>query len=103
LALELKVCHHYRLRHSEFLGWDQDDRDKAIWSVLRELETCAGCGTRPDEWEDDLDAFEAANELCRGCRALEIGREAYKDRSPPAGVHVVLKRKRPGGSDGGHP
>jgi hypothetical protein len=91
----MAVCHDYKIPHSQFLSWSQDDRDKAIWSLLRERQACQGCGTRPDEWEGDLDAYKAETQMCHGCRAVSIAREQNKDA--PAGVHVTLRRRGDGG------
>jgi hypothetical protein len=92
LALELKVCHLYRISHSQFLAWSQDDRDKAIWSYAQERATCPGCGTREDEWlgpdGKPVDAYQAHKRLCRGCRALD---HAHDDKEP-AGTQWSLRR-----------
>lgn len=65
----------------------------------RQRSTCPGCGTRPDEWVDDegkpVDAYEAKEHLCRGCRAHEMAEEDLRDRRVK-GVHIVLKRRSHG-------
>ena len=57
--------------HSEFLGWDPDDQDKALAFVRDSATRCGGCGTRKDDWEDDPDAFVGWHETCPGCERLE--------------------------------
>lgn len=90
------MCHLYRIPHSQFLSWSQLDRDKAIWAYVRERSTCAGCGTRADEWDPQegggLDAYKAEQHLCFGCRAIEVERERAGEKTP-AGMQIVLKRK----------
>lgn len=93
----MAVCHHYRIRHSEFLSWSDDDRAKAMWWMVRERQTCSGCGTRREEWigPDDkphLDAYEAKAQLCYGCRAISAEQERQGE-TPPAGLQIVLKPK----------
>lgn len=61
--------------HSKFLGWDQDDQDKAILWMRREATICDGCGTRRSDWEVDSNAFVAFFETCPGCQRLEEERD----------------------------
>lgn len=97
--MELAVCHHYRISHSQFLSWSQDNRDKAIWWLVRQGETCPGCGTREEEWDPQhgggLDAYTATVQLCHGCRELDTLRERLGDDAE-AGAQVVLRRGRRG-------
>lgn len=99
----MAVSHHYKIRHSEFLTWSQSDRDKAIWSLVRERSTCGGCHTRREEWNPKegghLAAYAPVLELCHGCRAIEQERERHGDDGPPAGSHIVLKPRK-GGPNG---
>jgi hypothetical protein len=93
LVLELDVCAAYGISHSQFLAWDQDDRDKAIWHHIWRRETCRSCGTRPDEWDETKGghryAYVAEAVQCRGCQVKEGAREAFAD-SKDRGVHIVL-------------
>lgn len=95
LQLELSVCAEYRIPHSEFLRWPQDDRDKAIWYHIRERQRCQACKTRPDEWDESKGgyrwAYMAEERRCRGCEVLEAGRAAQA-ADQGRGVHVVLAR-----------
>lgn len=94
--MELGVCHHYRIPHSEFLSWPQDDRDKAIWVYIRERSTCSQCGTRDSEWNPEEGghrrAYLAETRVCRGCQAIAQRSEALTDEQRGRGHHVVLRR-----------
>ena len=65
-----------------FLGWDSDDRDKAMWHQLRKRERCQGCGTHPDDWDPaaggHVDAYVAKRVHCKGCQTKESGEEAFE-------------------------
>lgn len=96
--MELGVCHHYRVPHSEFLRWPDSDRDKAIWIWLRERSACSSCGTRPDEWEPAKGghrrAYRADLEICRGCQALDARSKALTEKQRgESGLQLVLKRR----------
>lgn len=92
LAIEMAVCAAYRVPHSEFLSWDSTDRDKAIWWQLRTAATCGGCGTRPEEWVDDQNAYAAELRRCRGCEVRERASASVRTEDG-RGVHVVLVRQ----------
>jgi hypothetical protein len=84
----------YRVPHSVFLGWDADDRDKAVAWHLRRLETCLDCGTRAEEWDPERggakNAYRAELVRCAGCEARERA-EASVPKDAGRGVTVVLK------------
>jgi hypothetical protein len=90
----MTVCADYRIPHSEFLGWDPVDRDKAIWWHLRKSETCAGCGTRYDDWDPDKggsrQAYGAEIHRCRGCEVRESAAES--DAAQGRGIYIVMRR-----------
>lgn len=69
-----------------------------MWQHARERATCGSCGTRPDEWVGPdgprLDAYEAHERLCHGCRALSHKRD-QQGENPPAGLQIVLRRPKP--------
>jgi hypothetical protein len=100
LQIELEVCHDYKIPHSEFLSWSQDDRDKAIWMHVRNKQTCGRCGTRAEEWDPEQGghrhAYLAQADVCRGCQALEARENAMTDEQRGAGVHIVLRRNTGG-------
>lgn len=54
-----------------FVAWSADDREKALGFTKRQRETCSGCGTHPDEWQADADAYVGWLERCPGCERLE--------------------------------
>lgn len=92
----MAVCAAYGIRHSEFLGWDKDDRDKAIWFHLDQQQTCPSCGTRRDEWDPEQGgnprAYVAKTEQCPGCQALGQHRNGLgKEIERLHGVQIVLK------------
>jgi hypothetical protein len=97
LALELEVCHDYKITHSAFLRWSDDDRDKAIWTYVRAKQTCQQCGTRPDEWDPEQGghrrAYLAQVKQCRGCQAVGQRDKRLTDDQRQPGVHVVLKKR----------
>ena len=104
LALELEVCRDYKIAHSAFLAWPDDDRDKAIWAHVQARQTCPQCGTRPDEWDPEQGghrrAYHAHVEVCRGCQAKDQRDKRLTDEQRQPGVQVVLKRR---GSDRAEP
>ncbi|GAA4221553.1 hypothetical protein GCM10023075_10550 [Streptosporangium album] len=95
LTVELAVCHHYRIRHSEFLAWSDEDRDKAIWQHIRVRQACGSCGTRPQEWDEtrggDRNAYVAEPERCRGCELKEAAQDSLTG-DEGRGVRIVLTR-----------
>lgn len=97
LALELEVCHDYKIFHSEFLAKSQDDRDKAIWAHLRARQTCPRCHTRAEEWEPakggDRAAYRAVAKVCRGCQELQSREDTLPKEQRTRGMFVTLIRQ----------
>ncbi|HEY9375045.1 hypothetical protein [Streptomyces sp.] len=95
LALELDVCAEYRIPHSAFLAWDQDDRDKAIWHWIWKRQECGTCGTREEEWDESRGghrwAYVAEKRRCRGCEVREAAEET-RTAEDGRGVHIVMIR-----------
>jgi hypothetical protein len=98
----MEVAHAYRVPYSQFLEWDQGDRDKAAWMVIREQETCGGCGTRAEEWDParggSRAAYLAEESLCPGCAALGARQKASRKlhgEKPPLGLKIRLKPAPP--------
>lgn len=87
----MQVCEKYHIRHSEFLAWSRLDRDKAVWWHVRDRGTCQSCGTRDEEWDEELGgdrfAYVAAVGHCRGC---EVKAQAQRelDNAPPGSYRV---------------
>lgn len=92
----MAVCAHYRIPHSQFLGWDPDDRNKAIAWHLRQAETCQGCGTRPEEWDPTqgghLHAYRAEIRKCPGCAVTAQAAQTLHERQEQGelGLHLAL-------------
>lgn len=84
-----------RIFHSDFLARSQDDRDKAIWTVLRERQTCSRCGTRAEEWDPDRGgdraAYRAVTGVCRGCQELDSRTDTLTEAQRGRGVYVHLQ------------
>ncbi|MEV1245082.1 hypothetical protein [Nonomuraea sp. NPDC049750] len=95
LALELDVCAAYRIPHSEFLRWDADDRDKAIWHHIWRQEECQHCRTRDEEWDESRGgyryAYVAEKRRCRGCEVKEAAQETVTAEDG-RGVYVAMIR-----------
>jgi hypothetical protein len=87
----MAVCSAYRIRHSEFLSWDPDDREKAITWHVRQAEACPSCGTRPEEWEDNHNAYVAKEYRCRGCEITQQAQASLTEEHG-RGVHIVLRK-----------
>ena len=81
VRLELDYCVPRGIPHSVFLGWDRDDRDKALWWLIHQRQTCSACGTRPEQWDEaqggDLHAYAAEPYHCRGCEVMAQGEEWF--------------------------
>ena len=95
LREELEYCAPRGIPHSVFLRWSDDDRDKALaWARLGRA-TCSDCGTRPDEWEADRDAYRPDHHICQGCLEIAQHRGQIKDiaERTPGGVKVYLQPK----------
>lgn len=92
----MAYCGPLGLPHSTFLSWDRDDRDKAIVWALRKAQTCAHCGTRPDEWDPAQGGHDEAylTELhqCWGCDAKAKAEKRNEAKLKKPGAHVVLVR-----------
>lgn len=91
----MSVCAAYRIPHSQFLAWLDEDRDKAIWQHIRERQTCRQCGTRPQEWDPaqggDRNAYVAEPERCRGCEVNQAA-AASLTGDEGRGVRIVFTR-----------
>ena len=100
LRLELAVCASYGMPHSAFLAWSHADRDKAIWWHIRQRQTCPGCGTRAEEWDERLGghrhAYDPREVRCRGCEVLESKRASLTG-DEGRGVHIELRPRGHGG------
>lgn len=91
----MTVCEQYRIPHSTFLDWDEDDREKAIWWMIRQKETCPRCGTRDREWDEtvggDRNAYGAEVRRCRGCEVKEMA-EAADLSEYGKGIYIAMRK-----------
>ncbi len=85
----MAYCGPLGLPHSVFLTWDDDDRDKAVAYTRAMHHICKGCGTRPEEWEANPNAYIGDIYKCEGCVRLEGERENAAE-STEKGLHVRL-------------
>lgn len=103
LRLELDYAVPKGIPHSVFLGWDIDDRNKAIWWTIHQRQRCPNCGTRPDEWDEgqggDLNAYTAEPHACRGCQVMAQGDEwlEHHRKEVPRGTTIrLVPARQPG-------
>jgi hypothetical protein len=84
-----------------FLSWEPADRDKAIWWLLHERQRCSECGTRPDEWKDNKDAYVAEPVHCRGCEVSAQGADWLERHKKQVrrGTRMTLRLNTPEDAD----
>jgi hypothetical protein len=83
----MALCQKYRIPHSVFLEWDEDDRAKALAFAIEEGQRCQMCGTAPWEWDENKYAYEPTAQLCKGCYLKDTAQEDSKNLP---GTTVVL-------------
>ena len=102
----------YRVPHSQFLGWDRDDRDKAIAHHLQERSRCTGCGLTRDQQDEAREQDRAERGrwgtyvgwpvTCPGCRArAQVGSALTEKES--VGRHIHLYRREDWEAEHGRP
>lgn len=84
----MALCSKYRIRHSEFLEWDEVDRGKALAFAIEEGLRCQMCGTADWEWDENKHAYEPIAKLCHGCYLKDT---ASDDSKNLPGTSVVLE------------
>lgn len=88
----MAYCGPHGIPLSQFLDWPQADQQAALSWQAHESRRCNGCGTHPDDWAGNRDAFHGEHYQCPGC--LKAHRESehpnVKDGKIPA-LHVRLK------------
>ena len=99
-AVEMRLCKEWGIPHSEFLGWGDVDRAKAIAHHFHEARRCQGCGIHPAEWQPEQypPPFVVEFTECPGCAEMERSRRHLQERSKNAtaaadGVRPYLKRR----------
>jgi len=90
----MSYCAPLGIPHSEFLGWNEEDQDKALSWHQRDKETCSRCGTHPSDWKLVRFPFTAQLEICLGCEMLDWMRKDDNEAMKRPGVHPVLKPSR---------
>lgn len=75
-----------------FLDWDELDQDAALAWQSDKGATCPECGTRPDEWEEDEDAYTAHIDRCQGCRELAVRQADVPDGEKGIRVYLIPTR-----------
>jgi hypothetical protein len=96
LTGELRLAHHYRISHSQFLGgparWTDVDRAKAAAYDEWHQKFCGSCGVDPDWFDPEKGghrfAMIAEVERCPGCELKEQLREQLPKEWK--GVHIKL-------------
>lgn len=87
------------LPHSTFLGWSDDDQDKALAWQLEQRLCCGRCGTRRDEWDPerggDRNAYVADVTRCSGCEVLDQAQRDLATMEDTHGVKIGLVRYDP--------
>jgi hypothetical protein len=78
--------------------WLDADRDKALWWLIHDRQTCKGCGTRAEEWEDDSHAYVPEPYHCRGCEVSAGAAEQFEKHRKEyrRGTSMQLRRRREG-------
>lgn len=92
----MEICELYGIRHSEFLAWDPDDRDKALAYRARQRDACPNCGTRAAEWDERVGghrhAYVPVKHRCRGCELVE-GMRSSTTSEDGKGVYIALRAR----------
>jgi hypothetical protein len=91
----MRFCNQIGIPHSKFLGeWSDEDRSKALASLLFEGQFCPSCGTAPWEWDPEQGgsrfAYEPYEEICPGCERKDWVRDSQK--KTPAGGYIALRK-----------
>lgn len=82
------------LPHSEFLGWEPDDREALLELKAWEAESCNDCGIHPSLWDRKLGGHpNRVVPTWRFCRVCELVGQADKAGPPVEGPgwHLGLK------------
>lgn len=75
----MAYCVPLGIPHSAFLGWAEDDQDKALAWQREQAQVCKGCGTRDEEWQRNRLAYVGQQRTCLGCMALEQEAENIRE------------------------
>jgi len=95
----MELCDRWGIPHSLFRGhgdgtWTGLDRRKALAYQAYKRTVCAGCGTRPAEWDEeaggDEDAYTALTHRCIGCQIIADKQQTIPTNDEGHGVKVLL-------------
>ncbi|MEV5915837.1 hypothetical protein AB0M00_44010 [Streptomyces chartreusis] len=95
----MELCHQWGIPHSQFQGrgdgtWSDLDRRKARAYADHLKSVCSGCGTRSEEWDENLggdeDAYRAVTHRCIGCQVIADKHKEVPDGDEGHGVKVAL-------------
>jgi hypothetical protein len=88
LQVEMAVAAAYGIRHSELMGWPEEDRALAIAHLVDDRARCTGCGV-PRRAMKDPDAAVLDADGCFWCGVLS---QARKDANVEQNPRIRLKR-----------
>lgn len=95
----MELCHKWGMPHSQFRGhgdgtWTDLDRRKALAYAEYQRSVCPSCGTRAEEWDEnvggDEDAYRAFTHRCIGCQVIADRQKQVPQGDEGHGVKVVL-------------
>ncbi|MFF0409703.1 hypothetical protein ACFYUY_04620 [Kitasatospora sp. NPDC004745] len=96
----MELCETYRIPHSQLMGasaggrWSALDRAKALAWAAWKAAVCDGCGTRPQEWDEqqggDRYAYVPQTSRCLGCELIEMESEQVPEGAEGRGVRIGL-------------
>lgn len=95
----MELCHKWGIPHSKFRGhgdgtWTDLDRRKAHAYADYLKQACPTCGTREQEWNEqmggDEDAYRAVTHRCLGCQLLQDKQQTVPEGDDGHGVKVAL-------------
>lgn len=85
----MAYCYEKAIPHSEYLGWDAEDRAKLVAFALEKAETCDLCGTAGWEWKDNRFAYTAVEDFCQGCYQKAVYQETQTKGLPGTNIKLV--------------
>ncbi|MFJ5879897.1 hypothetical protein [Kitasatospora cineracea] len=95
----MELADRYGIPHSQLMGagdgrWTALDRAKALAYTAFARQVCDGCGTRPQEWDEqaggDRFAYIAATHRGPGCELIAAEQEQVPDGADGRGVRIGL-------------
>lgn len=92
----MTYCVPLGLAHSDFLGWDEADQDKALAYMAAEADRCPGCDLPLSESTEHThrDQWAAESVLCHGCKTLHHAQVTSRDQgADTSGVLWTVRRR----------